>query len=97
MFHTLGAPDLYHYTGNGISPVGGWDLMESTYNHPKHMLTFMKFRYGNWLTGIPEITSSGTYTLNPTNSLTNTCYKIASPYTTNEYFIVEYRRQQGLF
>jgi M6 family metalloprotease-like protein len=27
MFHTLGAPDLYHYSHDGLVPVGGWDLM----------------------------------------------------------------------
>ena len=27
MFHSLGSPDLYHYTGNGISPMGSWDLI----------------------------------------------------------------------
>jgi M6 family metalloprotease-like protein len=97
MFHSLGSPDLYHYKGNGISPVGGWDVMESTRNPPQHMLTFMKFRYGNWLASIPEITASGTYTLNPTTSTSNTCYKISSPYTLDEYFVVEYRRKQGTF
>jgi M6 family metalloprotease-like protein len=97
MFHTLGAPDLYHYTSNGISPVGGWDVMESTKNPPEHMLTYLKFRYGKWISSIPEITSSGTYTLNPTTAAINTCYKIYSPYTSNEYFIVEYRRKTGLF
>ncbi|MDY0151896.1 MAG: hypothetical protein RBS43_06440, partial [Candidatus Cloacimonas sp.] len=31
-FHTLGAPDLYHYTSNGISPAGSWDIMQSDQN-----------------------------------------------------------------
>lgn len=97
MFHTLGSPDLYHYTGNGISPVGGWDLMESTQKVPQHMLTYMKYRYGNWISSIPEIVTSGTYTLNPTTSLTNTCYKIYSPYIAEEYFIIEYRKKTGVF
>jgi M6 family metalloprotease-like protein len=99
MFHSLGSPDLYHYNTipHPFSPVGAWDLMESTKNPPEHMLTYMKYRYGNWLTGIPEILASGTYTLNPTTSTTNTCYKIASPNSLTEYFVVEYRRKQGTF
>ncbi|HNX01827.1 MAG TPA: M6 family metalloprotease domain-containing protein, partial [Candidatus Cloacimonadota bacterium] len=26
MFHSLGAPDLYHYTTQPVSPVGSWDI-----------------------------------------------------------------------
>jgi M6 family metalloprotease-like protein len=33
-FHTLGAPDLYHYTDNGIDPAGSWDIMETDKNPP---------------------------------------------------------------
>ena len=28
-FHTLGAPDLYHYSNQPPDPVGPWDLMDS--------------------------------------------------------------------
>lgn len=97
MFHALGAPDLYHYTNQGvISPVGNWDLMESGGGH---MLTYMKWKYSNhtWISNIPQITTSGTYTLKPITSATNNCYKIASPYSTNEYFMVEYRYNAGTF
>ena len=48
-FHTLGAPDLYHYTGNGIDPAGSWDLMCSDQNPPQYMTAFMKWKYGNWI------------------------------------------------
>lgn len=91
MFHVLGAPDLYHYTGNGISPAGSWDLMESGFGH---MLGFMKYKYSNqtWITNIPTITSAGTYTLNPLTSPTNNIYKIPSPNSPSQYFVVEYRR-----
>ncbi|NVN93737.1 MAG: M6 family metalloprotease domain-containing protein [Bacteroidetes bacterium] len=97
MFHALGAPDLYHYTNQGvISPVGSWDLMESGGGH---MLAYMKWRYSNhiWINSIPEITTSGTYTLKPLTSSINNCYKIASPYSTNEFFMVEYRNKTGTF
>lgn len=96
MFHALGAPDLYHYNNQGvISPAGGWDLMESGGGH---MLTYMKWKYSNhtWISNIPQITSTGTYTLKPITSSTNNCYKIASPYSANEYFMVEYRNKSGL-
>ena len=92
MFHSLGAPDLYHYTSNGIAPAGPWDLMESGFGH---MLGYMKYKYANhtWITEIPEITTAGTYTLNPLTSPTNNIYKIASPNSPTQFFIVEYRRK----
>ncbi len=97
MFHALGAPDLYHYNDQGtISPVGSWDLMESGGGH---MLTYMKWRYSNktWINSIPEITTSGTYTLNPITNPVNNCFKIRSPYSGNEYFMVEYRIKSGIY
>ncbi len=97
MFHSLGAPDLYHYTSNGISPVGPWDLMENNLSPPQHMCAYMKFRYSGWISSIPEITTSGYYTLSPLTSSTNNAYKIKSPVSTTEYFVVEYRRKTGTF
>ncbi len=97
MFHTLGAPDLYHYSHDGLRPVGSWDIMESSFNPPQHMGAYMKFRYGAWISAIPEITAPGTYWLNPLTSSTNNCYKIASPNSSSEYFVLEYRRRQGTF
>ena len=98
MFHALGAPDLYHYDDGGlnIDPVGQWDLMESGGGH---MGAYMKWKYSDnsWITSIPEITTSGTYTLNPLASATNNCYKIASPNSTSQYFVVEYREKTGTF
>ena len=95
MFHVLGAPDLYHYSSDSLQPVGDWDLMENETNPPQHMGCYMKFRYGNWIGNIPELTSPGTYTLNPLTSSTNNCKKIASPNSTTEYFVVEYRNGAG--
>ncbi|MHC1774973.1 MAG: M6 family metalloprotease domain-containing protein [Lentimicrobium sp.] len=98
MFHALGAPDLYHYDDGGlnIAPVSEWDLMEQGSGH---MGAYMKWKYSEntWITAIPEITSSGTYTLQPLTSSTNNCYKIASPNSSTEYFIVEYRKATGTF
>jgi M6 family metalloprotease-like protein len=97
MFHTFGAPDLYHYTGNGISPVGSWDVMESNRNPPQHMSAYMKHKYGKWIPDIPALTSAGTYTLKPLTSPTNNVYRIPSPYSSTEYFVVEYRKKRGAF
>jgi M6 family metalloprotease-like protein len=95
MFHTLDAPDLYHYNEDysNLQPVGRWDLMEEDGN--QNMLSYMKYRYGKWIGTIPEITSSGTYTLNPLggNDTLNICYKINSPNSESEYFMIEYRYQ----
>jgi hypothetical protein len=59
----------------------------------------MKWKYsGNtWITEIPEITSSGTYRLNALTSPSGNCYKIKSPVSESEYFILEYRKKSGSF
>jgi M6 family metalloprotease-like protein len=92
MNHTLGAPDLYHYyEGTELTAVHTWDLMHQNTNPPQHMGAYMKYRYGNWIDDIPEITECGTYTLHSLgSSATNNCYKIASP-NENEFFVLEYR------
>ncbi|MBI5934097.1 MAG: choice-of-anchor D domain-containing protein [Chloroflexi bacterium] len=97
MFHLLtNAPDLYNYTYIGFQPVGTWDLMEGgSFDPPQHMNCYMKYRYGHWIASIPEISAPGTYTLNPITSSTNNCYKIESPNSTTEFFILEYRRNTG--
>jgi M6 family metalloprotease-like protein len=96
MFHSIGAPDLYHYSYDGLHPVQSWDLMDSGFGH---MGAYMKWKYANqsWIAGIPEITVSGTYTLNPLSSSTNNCFKIASQNSTSEFFVVEYRKKTGIF
>ncbi len=98
MFHTLSAPDLYHYDDGGLNldPVGTWDIMEQGSGH---MGAWMKFKYSDstWITSIPVITEPGTYTLNPLTSSTGNCYKIPSPFSSNEFFVVEYRQRTGDF
>ncbi|OYT14691.1 MAG: hypothetical protein B7C24_16975 [Bacteroidetes bacterium 4572_77] len=96
-FHSLGAPDLYHYTNDGLSPIGGWDLMSNNSNPPQHMGAWMKYKYGHWISGVTEITESGTYTLDPLTSATNNCYKLASPVSSDEFYILEYRKREGDF
>jgi M6 family metalloprotease-like protein len=91
MFHVLGAPDLYRYY-NYDEPVGPWDLMAVNSDISPHMGCYMKYKYGGWINSIPQI-GSGTYTLNSLTSSTNNCYKIASPNSSTEFFIVEYRNK----
>jgi len=97
MFHSLGAPDLYRYSDNTITPIGSWDLMSGNTNPPQHMSAWMKYRYGEWLPEIPSITSSGTYTLNPVAaSATNNFYRVNS-WRSNEYYVLEYRKPHGMY
>ena len=91
MFHTLGAPDLYRYTNTSITPVGRWDLMSSNANPPQSSLAYMKYKYGGWIDSIPQITQSGIYSVNDVLSPTNNAYKIASPFSATEFFVIEYR------
>jgi len=97
MFHSLGAPDLYHYSSDGFSAVGPWDLMDNNSNPPQHMGAYMKYKYGHWISAIPELSVDGSYTLNPLVSATNNCFKIPSPNSSSEYFVVEYRHDSGTF
>jgi len=91
MFHTLGSPDLYRYSDNTIDPVGIWDVMCYDLDLPQSSTAHVKHKYGGWINEIPTITQSGTYTLNNIWESTNNAYKIASPNSTSEYFVIEYR------
>lgn len=95
-FHTLGAPDLYHYTSNGISPVGSWDLMQSNTNPPQHMGAYMKYKYGDWIDSIPTLSTDQAYTLNPLTMSSGQAYRINST-DSNQYYVLEYRRKTGTF
>ena len=97
MYHSLGAPDLYHYSHDGLSPVGPWDIMANTTNPPQHMGAYMKWKYGGWISGIPVISSPGTYSLNPLSSSTGNVFRINSPNSSSEYFLVEFRKKTGTF
>ncbi len=96
MFHTLGAPDLYRYSYDGYNPVGPWDIMSSGFSH---MSAYMKYKYANakWVTELPVISEPGEYTLNPLTSNSNQAYRINSPYSSGEFFVVEYRKKTGKY
>ncbi len=100
MFHVLGAPDLYRYDQNAtINPMGRWDIMCNTLDYPQQMTSYMKQMYGGWLSNTSEITTTGTYTLNPLGTPIGTgvkyAFRIPSPFTHTEYFWVEYRKLEG--
>lgn len=97
MTHTFGCPDLYHYSDDDLAPVGPWDLMANNANPPQHIGAYMKLKYTGWISSIPTITSSGTYTLNPLGSPANNAYRLNSPNSSTEFFIFEYRRKTGTF
>lgn len=98
MLHSLGLPDLYHYTDDGMSPASTWDIMAENRNPPQYTSSYMRWRYGRWLDSIPEITASGRYTIFPVSGTRGpVCYKIRSPYSQQQYFVVEFRRRQGSF
>ncbi len=97
MNHSLGAPDLYHYNG-GPDPIGGWDLMGSNASPPQHMGAYMKYKYGNWIDNIPEITEYGTYELEATSWEGNrrNAYRIATS-NPNQFYLIEHRDNRRMF
>ncbi|MFA6484033.1 MAG: BACON domain-containing carbohydrate-binding protein, partial [Bacteroidales bacterium] len=97
MSHTIGFPDLYHYTDNHITPVGPWDLMANNTNPPQHQSAYQKQKYGHWFSSLPGISTSGTYSLSPLSTDAYACYAISSPNSTSEFFVVEYRKSEGVF
>ncbi len=95
--HVLGAPDLYQYSsGNGPTPIGYWDLMAKVRNTPQFPSAFTKWKYFNWIEPT-EIIESGTYSIRPLQEQENSAYIISSPLSEEEYFIFEYRRQEGMY
>ena len=90
MFHSVGAPDLYHYEYDGLTPVGCWDIMESGEGH---MCIFMKYFYGQWISSLPLAQIGNTYTLNPVTSPTNNVYMYPIPGSNYEFLVFEYRKK----
>lgn len=100
MFHSLGAPDLYHYYDeNDFAPVGKWDVMAQTTDpRAQNPGAWMKYQYGNWIDEIPTITESGRYTVYHIggNSNERVAYRIPSEIE-NEFFLVECRKKSDNF
>jgi hypothetical protein len=62
--------------------------------YPAPMTMYERWRYGKWIPEIPQITTSGTYTLHPVSIDTNNCFMIESPYSNDEFFVIEYRNEK---
>jgi len=97
-FHSLGGPDLYHYYDD-VAPVavGGWDVMDASSEIPQSMCAYMKYKYTDWIEELPVINYGGTYSINPLSNPENNIYRINSPVSNNEYFVVEYRVKEGIY
>ncbi len=97
--HVFGAPDLYHYSSDENIPdaVGKWCLMCGSTNPPQSICGFLKFKYNHWISDLPEINESGVYSLKPTLNPDNNLYKIKSPFSRTEYFVLEYRKREGRY
>jgi hypothetical protein len=74
-----------------------WDVMDSNMNPPEHSCSYMKMKYLTWIPSIPVISGSGTYTMKYLLASNNNSYKILSPYSATEFFIVEFRRKLSTF
>jgi M6 family metalloprotease-like protein len=92
--HSIGFPDLYHYSHDGYTPVGPWEVMGSTGSVPQPHFTFAKQKYAGWTGSIPEITPTAnptTYILAAINNSPFAAYKIASSMP-NQFYVMEYRK-----
>ena len=96
MNHSLGAPDLYHYSG-GVDPVGSWDLMCGTAEPPQQIGMYMKYKYGNWVDDIPIINAYGTYELEADSWEGNRRNACMIELTNDQYLCLEYRNDRDLF
>lgn len=99
MTHVLGAPDLYTLSTDNSNPVGTWDLMSDNNVTPQGMTAYTRWKYGKWIDDIPQITADGDYELRPVGSETNdnVAYRIVASKASSEFFMLEYRKQEGTF
>jgi len=89
--HSLGAPDYYHNSQTG-TPIGQWDLMSNNTPLPQSMSAYTKWHYMHWVDDLPVISQQGAYTLHPNTLYQGVLgYRIPSPNSASEYFVVEYR------
>lgn len=97
MTHTLGCPDIYnYYEYTYASPGSSWDIMNSNMTPPQQTNSLFKYKYLNWFDSIPELTDSGTYTMQSLASGPNHAYKIASA-NRHQWYILEYRNSSDTF
>ncbi|MCR1951916.1 cell wall-binding repeat-containing protein [Clostridium sp. DSM 100503] len=95
--HVFNYPDLYRYYYRG-NPVGEWDVMANTDGYGQLPLVYTRNLYSNLNLNIGEIKSDGTYTVKSSQSSNKNdvvAFKIKSPLSEKEYFMVEFRKQSG--
>lgn len=98
MGHSLGLPDLYHYTNYlAVRPAGSWDMMENN-AYPNHTAAIYKSKILHVCDEPIQITEDGDYTLNSVGSSEHqNCYYIKSAIDSTQWFVFEYRRYFDLF
>lgn len=95
--HAFNYPDLYRYYYRG-NPVGEWDVMANTDGYGQLPLVYTRNFYSGLNLNIGEIKSDGTYTVKSSQSSNKNdviAFKIKSPLSDKEYFMVEFRKQSG--
>ena len=95
--HIFNYPDLYRYYKSG-SPIGEWDIMSDSTGYGQLPLVYTRDLFGNLNLNIGEITKGGVYTLKNSQSINKKdliAFKIKSPLSEKEYFMVEFRKQSG--
>lgn len=96
--HVMGLPDLYNtLNGNDFTTPELWSLMDrGSYNNdcrtPPNLSSFERYSLG-WITP-EELKYSGNYTLTDLHD-TNKAYIISSTTYPDEFFIMDYRKQEG--
>lgn len=95
--HAFSYPDLYRYYYRG-NPVGEWDVMANSDGYGQLPLVYSRNFYSNLNLNIKEINSDGFYKLKSSQSTSKDdtiAYKIKSPLSDKEYFMVEFRKKEG--
>lgn len=89
--HTVGLPDLYRKGGMSGVPVGRWDIMASNSMYQQYPLSYLRYKMG-WVP-MQTISQSGDYTLDPVSDSDSDriLYKIETPMSNTEFFVVEFR------
>ena len=99
--HTLDLPDLYSYVNQDLLCVGKWDLMEATGVVPQFVNSYLRKEAG-WLTDnqMPVIDKDGEYELKAICNVGSediAGYIIKLPGYEDQFFFVEYRKDEGSF
>lgn len=95
--HIFDYPDLYRYYSSG-NPVGPWDIMGDSVGYGQMPLVYTKDYHSNLNLNIKLIEESGNYTVVNSQSKNKNdvvAYKIKTSKNSNEYFMIEFRKNTG--